>query len=172
MPSLYELLRCELIQRTDEGCAVPAAIRQRFAELAHPADAWNYQAINPIYDALMSLEPDPALAQREPNELHEIRRLRPMGPRDLRWCPKESELFERLHGAWTGRVLGCALGKPVECLGFLAKAGSRARAVGGGLSRPICGHEAIGHSVIFLAEGPLTTDYSRPCRSQLHSAKI
>ena len=56
-----------------------------------------------------------ALAAREPNGLDEIRALRPDGPVDaLDWQPTDDELFDRMHGAWTGRCIGCAQGKPVE----------------------------------------------------------
>jgi ADP-ribosylglycohydrolase len=36
----------------------------------------------------------------------------------LNWEPDDAELLDRFHGAWTGRCLGCALGKPVEVIGF------------------------------------------------------
>jgi hypothetical protein len=38
------------------------------------------------------------------------------------------ELPDRLHGAWTGRAAGCALGKPVEMLGMFGKEGQSGRA--------------------------------------------
>jgi len=116
--SPYHLLREEFIQRQDEGCRIPAVLRQRFAELHHHKDAWNLAAIDPIYDELMALEEDARLAAQEPNDLESIRRLRPAGPRDLHWQPSEAEALDRLHGAWTGRAVGCALGKPVEGMGM------------------------------------------------------
>lgn len=114
----YELLRDEFIQRADEGCAIPADLRQRFAELHPEHNRWNEAVIAPIYDALMALPEDPVLAAAEPNDLAAIRALRPDGPRDLAWQPGEAELLDRLHGAWTGRATGCALGKPVEGIGM------------------------------------------------------
>lgn len=114
----YNLLTEEFIQRTDEGCVIPDALRQAQKALHWQKDAWNTAAIDPIYDALMALEPDAALAKREPNELSEIRALRPEGPRDLRWKPSDAEALDRFHGAWTGRAVGCALGKPVEGMGM------------------------------------------------------
>lgn len=74
--------------------------------------------INPIYDELISLPCDQNLKQNEPDSLCEIRKLRPDGPRDFQWKPKEKDLLEKLHGAWTGRAYGCALGKPVELIGL------------------------------------------------------
>jgi hypothetical protein len=113
----YELLREEFGQRADEGCAIPEALRQRFRELHPERDAWNEALIEPLYDDLMALEEDPGYRARHPNELAEIRAHRPEGPRDLGWRPHEDELLDRLHGAWTGRCVGCALGKPVEIIG-------------------------------------------------------
>ena len=112
------LVQEELTQRADEGCVIPAAIRQRIAELHPEQDAWNYAAVEPLYDALAALPVDPVLAANEPNDLMEIRALRPAGPRDLQWQPSDSELLDRLHGAWIGRATGCALGKPVEGMGM------------------------------------------------------
>jgi len=112
----YLLLAEELRQRRDEGCDIPAEIWDRFQRLDADGDGWQEWAIWSIYDELDELEPDAGLAAREPNELEEIRALRPDGPRDLGWAPTEAELLDRLHGAWTGRGVGNALGKPVEHL--------------------------------------------------------
>ena len=114
--SPYALLQEEFVQRAGEGCRIPGELRQRFAELDPVCDRWNDLRVDPIYDDLMALAHDPVMAGQEPNELDEIRALRPDGPRDLRWRPSEEELTDRLWGAWTGRCAGCALGKPVECL--------------------------------------------------------
>ncbi|HYE05880.1 MAG TPA: ADP-ribosylglycohydrolase family protein [Planctomycetota bacterium] len=116
--SPLNLLREELTQRRDEGVAIPDTLLQRIAELHAENDAWNYAAIDPLYDQLMALPEDAALAAREPNDLAAIRALRPDGPRVLAWSPKPEELIDRLHGAWTGRCTGCALGKPVEGMGM------------------------------------------------------
>jgi ADP-ribosylglycohydrolase len=115
---LYGVLREEFVQRSDEGCTIPAELRARFDALDAEKDACNTDKLDPIYDALMALPEDAALAAAEPNELDAIRALRPDGPRDLDWQPSEDELLDRLHGAWTGRFVGCALGKPVEGMGM------------------------------------------------------
>jgi hypothetical protein len=116
--SPLNLLSEEFVQRADEGCRIPAGLRQRFQELHPVHDQWSYGKIDPIYDDLMALEEDPLLAAAEPNDLTAIRALRPQGPRDLHYAPGEEELLDRLHGAWTGRCVGCALGKPVEGMGM------------------------------------------------------
>ncbi|MEK7413932.1 MAG: ADP-ribosylglycohydrolase family protein [Planctomycetota bacterium] len=123
----YHLLALEFTQRADEGCVIPSHLRHAFATLHPDLQAWDTTAIDPIYDALMELPEDAALAANEPNELAAIRALRPDGPRDLQWKPSETELIDRLHGAWVGRASGCALGKPVEGMGMsLAADGSLA----------------------------------------------
>jgi len=107
-----DLLKTELNQRQDEGCTIPEALVAAIAAL--PRDGyWDRARIDPLYDQLVALEPAAAIAA-EPNELAAIRALRPAGPRDLGWQPDEATLLDRLHGAWTGRCVGCALGKPVE----------------------------------------------------------
>lgn len=116
--SPYFLLKEEFIQRADEGCRIPSSLRYAFQALHWQLDAWNTERIDPIYDALMALDEDAALAAAEPNDLAGIRALRPDGPRDLRWTPSEAEALDRFHGAWTGRCVGCALGKPVEGMGM------------------------------------------------------
>ncbi|MBA3686924.1 MAG: ADP-ribosylglycohydrolase family protein [Planctomycetes bacterium] len=119
----YHLLREEFTQRRDEGCQVPAELAERFAALDAERDAWRTDRIDPLYDAVMALPEDAALAACEPNELAAIRALRPGGPRDLHWQPSEAEALDRFHGAWTGRCVGCALGKPVEGMGMGVREG-------------------------------------------------
>ena len=119
----YKLLIEEVIQRRDEGAMVPVELQARIDALHWAADAWNDQVVDPLYEALMALPGDAVLAAQEPNDLSAIRALRPDGPRDLGWKPDEAELLDRLHGAWTGRCVGCALGKPVEGVGMSARAG-------------------------------------------------
>jgi hypothetical protein len=123
--SPYNLLRHEIVQRRDEGCVLPAGLLDRVGRLDPARDAWNDAAIDPLYDELMALPEDAALAAEEPNDLDAIRALRPPGPRDLGWRPTDAEALDRFHGAWTGRCVGCALGKPVEGLGMRRDAGGR-----------------------------------------------
>jgi len=119
------LLEEELIQRRDEGVNIPSTLRQKIAELHRKFDAYNTALVDPLYDELMALPDDAELSAREPNELAEIRALRPAGPRDLNWKPSDADLLDRLHGAWTGRASGCALGKPVEGVGVLSTSGGK-----------------------------------------------
>lgn len=70
----------------------------------------------------------PDYPYREPSDLPGIEAL--LGePADLPFAGEERELLDRLRGAWTGRICGCKLGKPVEgcrvgqLLPFLKKRG-------------------------------------------------
>lgn len=113
----YALLQEELRLRHDDGALVPAGLEARITALDPVADAWAEASVWGLYDELDAV-PDPAgLVEREPDELEAIRARRPDGPRDLGWHPDDDELLDRLHGAWTGRAAGCALGKPVELIG-------------------------------------------------------
>src|SRR6185369_12685921 len=95
------LLREELKQRRDEGCAIPKIIDAQMATLG-PGDAWDEKRVGEIYDSLMVLPADAELAAREPNSLDAIRALRPDGPRSLGYAPSDDEALDRFHGAWTG----------------------------------------------------------------------
>ncbi len=111
------LLKEEMIQVRDEGATVSESLISEIESI--PGDeAWNFKLIDPLYERITSLEKDGTLAEQEPSELNKIRRLRPDGPRNLHWKPSETELIDKIHGAITGRCVGCALGKPLESMGF------------------------------------------------------
>lgn len=112
------LLREEIFARREEGCDVPASLVDRIHAVDAAKHAYDETIVAPLYDELMSLPWDEALARDEPNDLDAIRALRPDGPRDLVWRPTDEEAIDRFHGAWTGRAVGCALGKPVEGMGM------------------------------------------------------
>ena len=146
--TLFTLLREERQQRRDEGVVVPPELAGRLDALDPVADAWNEPLVFGLYDELMALPADPLRAAAEPNDLDAIRALRPDGPRDLGWSPTDAELLDRLHGAWTGRAVGCALGKPVERIGC---------AVGDGV---LTGRPTIKRYLQNRADWPLTDYFS------------
>ncbi|MGL1900777.1 MAG: ADP-ribosylglycohydrolase family protein [Fibrobacterales bacterium] len=113
-----ELLHEELRQRRDEGCVIPEDLEKAINTLSRETDQWNSDAVSPLYDAIMALNDDQKLSDREPNDLECIKALRPDGPRNLHWSPTQEEALDKFHGAWTGRAVGCALGKPIEGVGF------------------------------------------------------
>ena len=88
---------------------------------------YEYQAagIQPVLDQvenqlkdglerLKKLSPDPALKEKEPDSLAEIRKLRPSGPRQLAYQFHRETYREKLAGALYARVAGCLLGSIVE----------------------------------------------------------
>ena len=120
------LLRLELIQRDYEGHPVPEDLKAEVAALDDETDAMNFEAVDVLYTALDRLPKDPDFGYVQPNDLEGIRRERPDGPRQLGGL-SETDLLDRFHGAWTGRAVGCALGKPVEGMGIMGRQGMRGR---------------------------------------------
>ncbi len=72
------------------------------------------RALKAALRELQALPIDKALARQEPNDLDQIKRLRPAGPRRI-WEGFDAEAYgNRLEGALLGRMAGCTLGAPVE----------------------------------------------------------
>jgi len=113
----YQLLLREIDARREERAVIPESLVARIHAL-DPDDPYNARAVDPLYDELMAIPADPALQADEPDNLDAIRSLRPDGPRDLDFHPTDDAAIDRFHGAWTGRCVGCALGKPVEGIGM------------------------------------------------------
>lgn len=108
------LLRDEVIQSEYEGYIVSDSIKERIAELHPDADISSETAMEGLFEEMRRLPKDPSFKYVQPNNLEDIRKERPDGPRKMKMKLSEKELSDRLHGAWTGRICGCALGKPVE----------------------------------------------------------
>lgn len=121
----YRLLEREIQQRRDEGCVIPPSLIQRIEQVDAERDGYDLSIVDPLYAELMALPEDAELALSEPNDLGAIHAQRPDGPRDLHWAPNDEEAIDRFHGAWTGRAVGCALGKPVEGMGMTTDAAGR-----------------------------------------------
>jgi hypothetical protein len=121
-----DLLLEERRQRIDEGCAIPEGLSARIDALDRHRDRWNTEQIDGLYDELLALPADPGLEAREPNDLGGIRALRRDPVDALPFSLSDTELLDRLHGAWTGRCCGCAAGKPVEGMGMRVEDGALA----------------------------------------------
>ena len=120
-----DLLGEEIGQREYEGHPVPDSIKDKVGTISEE-DAMNAAMIDPIFDELAALPQAPDFAYLQPNDLEGIRQQRPDGPRQL-GTVNASEIQDRLHGAWTGRAAGCALGKPVEGVGMRGAKGMDGR---------------------------------------------
>lgn len=112
----HDLLNDEITLRKEQGCLGTDAIRQEFLALDRNAD--NEQKFLELYAKLKTLEVSPEFRYEEPSDLEAIRAVRP-APVALPACTLDDDtLLDRLHGGWTGRAVGCALGKPVEGMGM------------------------------------------------------
>ncbi len=116
--SPFKLLEYELTQLEYEGYVVPERAKEELAALHPDCDAFDEAKLSKVASLLERLPKSPDFHYVQPNDLEGIRKLRPKGPRKLKMKFGEDELLDRLHGAWTGRAAGCALGKPVEGLGM------------------------------------------------------
>lgn len=112
--SLERLVKEEVIQRRDEGCNT-----EGFIEKIEAAGN-DREQLMAIYEQLMRLPIRPDFPFVEPSELEEIREKRPEGPRVLHPQHSESVWRDKFYGAWLGRSVGCALGKPLEQWEYMA----------------------------------------------------
>lgn len=120
-----DLLRHELVQSAEEGKDVEP-VRARWVAAGGdprpPVGGVSPVPSSPELNALArelvaELDRLPsASAQDEPDDIGEIRAAwRPVPPMlAVPAAPAGEVLFDRVHGAWLGRAVGCLLGKPVE----------------------------------------------------------
>jgi len=111
------MLLAEVEQVCDEGTPIPNEILKRITSLDPVEDAWNFKAVDKIWDDLDALPRNHELAEAEPNDLPEIRKLTgKTTTSDIKRLDL-GELQQCIEGAWRGRMAGCALGLPYERLG-------------------------------------------------------
>jgi len=106
------LIADECIQSKEEG-RDPAAvdkIRSRLDAL----DASEYEHIAALWYEFQEIPVRKDFPFVEPGDLKSIRDERGDGPRRMPLSLTDDALLDRMHGAWLGRCVGCALGKPVE----------------------------------------------------------
>jgi ADP-ribosylglycohydrolase len=113
---LKALVREEVVQRTEEGCDT-----QGFAQRAEEAGDDEGKLMS-LYEELSKLQARTDFPYEEPSELESIRKLRPEGPRSLKTGWSEPQWRNKFYGAWLGRSVGCALGKPLEHGPYMAGA--------------------------------------------------
>ncbi len=119
--TLRNLVDCEFTQSIEEG-KDPAAVESLRA--AFDAAGEDVSALDDIMRQLQSLPLRDDLPFDEPGDLPAIQALRAGSPRTLALPYGDSELHDRMYGAWLARCAGCALGKPVE--GFMHAKGDLA----------------------------------------------
>jgi len=78
-------------------------------------DLVNQPAAQALLDQTIELPTRSGFAFVEPSDLEGIRAARPSGGVPLlTFALDDGTLEDKIHGAWTGRCVGCLLGKPVE----------------------------------------------------------
>ncbi len=106
---LEKLLEEEVIQRTEEGCNTTG-----FAGRVAAAKGDN-TALMELYHQLQKLPIRGDFPYREPDDLETILSLSTgRGKDDAGIHFDKDTLADKLYGAWLGRCIGCALGKPFE----------------------------------------------------------
>lgn len=111
--NLRKLTEMEIVQRGEEGCDV-AGCKDKWEQAGEDEGK-----LSALYDELAKLEPQASFPYEEPSDLESIRKLRPDGPRKLSAGYSDEEWLDRHYGAWLGRSVGCALGKPLESWDFM-----------------------------------------------------
>lgn len=95
-------------------------MREIVAAVCHHKQDENKEALADVLYKMMHTSPRIAdYAYNEPDDMESIRLLRvervSVGGEKL---PDESVIYKKLKGAWLGRVCGCMLGQPIECIGI------------------------------------------------------
>jgi ADP-ribosylglycohydrolase/transcriptional regulator with XRE-family HTH domain len=106
---LLEVIHLEIQQKEQEGYEV-----EQFRELLKTWTRPTKQKIYNLYSDIISAALRPDFHFEEPETLTEIQAARSSGPRDDCISITSNELYDRIHGAWLGRVAGCVLGKPLQ----------------------------------------------------------
>ncbi len=104
--NLRNYVKEEIAQRGQEGCDV-TGFQEKFDAAA------TSEQLMAVYNELQLLRTRSDFQYVEPSHLEGIRAARPAETK--RWkLSADAALLDRIHGAWLGRIAGCAVGKPVE----------------------------------------------------------
>ena len=109
-------LQTERRQLIEEGRDV-SSIEKDFEKLLNldlDHDPNLLPAAQAIYTKIDKLPMVSGYPYDEPSDLSTIKKKRPDGPRCLENNLNDELMYDKLLGAWQGRVAGCLLGKPVE----------------------------------------------------------
>lgn len=112
--SLQSLVEAEIVERREEGCDV-TGFQERVA-----ACGGNLDRLMEVYQELSALPVRPDFPYREPDELEEILAASSGGTDQMAAPVDPDTLADRMEGAWLGRCIGCAMGKPFETAPFHA----------------------------------------------------
>lgn len=108
-----EQLDVEYVQCLEEGLDIGEYKALIDAVSKLPRGKYKEKLSNIIFDIVQSLPKSEGYPYDEPSDLEGIRSHRKaydLSKKEL----SEKELFDKIHGAWMGRICGCMLGKTVE----------------------------------------------------------
>lgn len=105
----------ELVQSLDEGLDLEK-YRDLFTAVSMlPKSEMRKKFCDLLYETVENAQQIPGYKYIEPSDLESIKSLRK--PYDFnKTLPDISSLEAKIYGAWMGRVCGCLLGKPIECI--------------------------------------------------------
>ncbi len=104
-----ELVAWEIRQLDEEGRTVPEDLRRRVENLPEEEEKREPEA-QKLLSLLAQVPENSAVLTKEPDELEDIRKLRPEVPE----VHFDGDLTDHILGGWLGRCAGCLLGQPVE----------------------------------------------------------
>ena len=115
MQSLQEMLdnaHAELTTLREQGCDTWEPARE-LALVRFDSGPEGERRLRRLCERMGGLRPEPGWPYLEPDDLEGIRAVRAEGPRRIARGLADGEAADRLAAAWTGRVAGCMLGRPV-----------------------------------------------------------
>jgi len=102
------IVKNEITQREDEGFDVGGLLQK------WEAAGKDEEKLMAVYRQLQNAPSQTNFPYTEPSELADIRGQRPDGPRRIDIRQNSEQLRDQFYGAWLGRCIGCALGRPLE----------------------------------------------------------
>ena len=113
--SYHNELMKEYVQSIEEGLDIEKykPLFEAVSELE--SGGYKKRMSDVIYEMVINAKMRKDYKYNEPNEWKEIKKLRKSHDFDTA-MPDAETLRKKLLGAWTGRAVGCLLGKPVECI--------------------------------------------------------
>lgn len=108
-------IHLEYKQSIEEGRDI-LQYKELFEAVANmPRSAEKEKIADILHDIVLNAEIAENYAYNEPSELEEIKKLRKAYDFEIHENTPD-ELKSKISGAWLGRICGCLLGKPVECI--------------------------------------------------------
>lgn len=109
----WERVQLELVQAQEEGKAV-GDYGDKVKAIENEPYILREEHAGQLLDEIIALPVEKDFMYVEPNVLDEIRETRPRGARRFNEGISEGALFDKIYGAWLGRIAGNWLGQPLE----------------------------------------------------------